>query len=284
MMDSGSTSSSSGETPQSWSQPNPSIPHPLTSPSDGPKYGDLMKKKGLPPHMQGSSSKPRKHSSTSTLFIDSSISKPKNAELIHCMAEFFRGLIAPPDLATPEFKKEFEIFDEHKHPLTSKFADVTTIPTTEIIEKYIRGIFKIGQLAPETLIMGVAYFERIVENTKGKFCLYPFNWRRVILECLILASKVWEDQAVWNVDFLDLFPLATTHDLGDLEKRLLTLLGFDVGLKASTYAKIYFDLRAKDPQTGEHFNDLQPLTREGEDRLELCTSKFETDLTKKTIA
>jgi hypothetical protein len=46
---------------------------------------------------------------------------------------------------------------------------------------------------------------------------------------------VWEDQAVWNVDFLELFPLATPNDLGQLEKKLLSLLGFDVSLKASEY-------------------------------------------------
>lgn len=279
-----STSSSSGEdAPKAWSEPNPTLPHSFTSPSDAPKlYPDFMKKKGIPPHM-AASTKPRKHSSTSTLFIDSSISKPKNAELIHCMAQFWHGHISTADKATPELRKEFEIFDEQKHPLTSKFADVTNVPSAETIEKYIRGIFKIGQLAPETLIMAVAYFDRIVENTKQKFALFPFNWRRVILECLILASKVWEDQAVWNVDFLDLFPLATTHDLGDLEKKILSLLKFDVGLKASTYAKIYFDLRAKDPLTGEHFQELQPLTKEGEERLELCTSKFETEITKKRL-
>jgi len=240
-------------------------------------YPDSLKKKAIPAHIV----KPRKHSSTSTLFIDSSISKPKNAELIHCMADYFHQNIHPLDNATPEFRKEYEIFDESKHPLTSKYADVSTVPSTEAIEKFVRGIFKIGQLAPETLIMATAYYDRVVANTNPKFMLLPFNWRRFILECLILASKVWEDQAVWNIDFLDLFPLANSHDLGDLEKRILTLLKFDVSLKASTYAKIYFEVRAKDPLTGEHFMELQPLTKEGEERLELHSSKFESDAKKR---
>jgi hypothetical protein len=35
-----------------------------------------------------------------------------------------------------------------------------------------------------------------VENTKQKFALFPFNWRRVILECLILASKGFTDKCL----------------------------------------------------------------------------------------
>jgi len=138
-------------------------------------------------------------------------------------------------------------------------------------EKYIKSIFKIGQLALESLIMGVAYLERICD---AGFKIFPHNWRRIILACLILASKVWEDQAVWNIDFIDLFPLTSPHDLGQMEKRLLSLLKFDVSLKASQYAKIYFDLRATDGHLGENFNELKPLNREHELRLELQSSTW----------
>jgi hypothetical protein len=34
------------------------------------------------------------------------------------MAQFWQGHISTADKATPEFRKEFEIFDEQKHPLT----------------------------------------------------------------------------------------------------------------------------------------------------------------------
>jgi len=165
---------------------------------------------GAAPHLR-----PTKFSSTSSLFLDSTISKPKNAELVHCMAEYFQKCIAPSSSVTNDQRKAFEIFDETSHPLVTKQID-HNIPDNEAIEKFIKNIFKIGQLAPESLLMGCAYIERL---TRAGFKLYPFNYKRVILSALILASKVWEDQAVWNVDFLELFPLATPNDLGQLEKK-----------------------------------------------------------------
>ncbi len=113
----------------------------------------------------------------------------------------------------------------------------------------------------------------------------------------MILPSVWEDQAVWNVDFIDIFPLTTPHDLGDIEAKLLSLLSFDVSLKvwtkvlhyksiyanlqASEFAKIYFDLRAKDPQSGQNFKELNHLTKEGEDRLEIRSKAFGSDLHRK---
>lgn len=87
---------------------------------------------------------------------------------------------------------------------------------------------------------------------------------------------MWEDQAVWNIDFIELFPLTTPSDLGQLEKKILALLGFDVSLKASEYAKIYFDLRAQAANhcTEEHFIELMPLNKDAEDKLEINSQKY----------
>jgi len=241
---------------------------PTKAPTNGdhPEFPVNWKKKKLPAHL-----KPAKYSSTSSLYIDSTITKPKNAELVLCMAEYFTKNLKPADQATPEQKKAFDVFDETLHPIITKNVDLKP-PTVEVIEKYIKSIFKVGQLAPESLIMGVAYIERITLNFG--FVIYPFNWRRIILATLMLASKVWEDQAVWNVDFLELFPLATTQDLGQLEKRTLSLLNFDVSLKASDYATIYFNLRSQSSAMGEHFNELQPLDKDAQEKLEVRTSNF----------
>jgi len=240
---------------------------------DQPVFPVGWKKKMIPSHL-----KPQmKFSSTSSLFLDSTITKPKNAELVRCMGEYFYNTIKPSSSATSDQRKAFEIFDESVHPLVTKIID-NNIPEAEMVEKFLKSIFKVGQLAPESLVMGVAYVDRMLA---AGLKLYPFNWKRLVLAALILASKVWEDQAVWNVDFLELFPLATPNDLGQLEKKILSLLSFDVSLSASDYARIYFDLRAKSSATEEHFLELKPLNKDGETTLELRTSKFTLKHTKK---
>jgi len=63
----------------------------------------------------------------------------------------------------------------------------------------------------------------------------------------------------------------------------LALLGFDVSLKASEYAKIYFDIRAAAANhfTEEHFVELKPLNKDGEEKLELQTQNFTLTFAKK---
>lgn len=236
----------------------------LDSAGEQPLYPAHWKKKA--PHLMKT-----KYSSTSSLFLDSTISKPKTPELVRCVAEYFVHNMKESMESTPELRKMFDIFDETVHPLVTKVLEAK-IPDVDLVEKYVKNIYKVGQLAPEALVLGMAYIERIVSNTP--FRLYPFNWKRILLASMILASKVWEDQAVWNVDFIDMFPLTTPNDLGQMEKKMLGLLGFDVSLRASEYAKIYFELRARSTLNGEQFSELKPLDKEGESKLELRTTSF----------
>ena|SRR3990167_1833773 len=113
--------------------------------------------------------------------------------------------------------------------------------------------------------MMLAYIERIISFTG--ITIDPSNWRRVILSTLILASKVWEDQAVWNVDFCSIFPRITVQDLANLEKVLLRLLQFNVTLQGGTYAKYYFELREYAERDAKSF-PLEPLDKEAAKRLE----------------
>lgn len=96
--------------------------------------------------------------------------------------------------------------------------------------------------------MSIAYLNRINEtNPKLGFCLFPATWRRLMLAALMLATKVWEDEPVWNSDFVDLFPHLTTKELLVLERNILALVNFNCTLTASQYATVYFDLRASSP-------------------------------------
>lgn len=128
--------------------------------------------------------------------------------------------------------------------------------------------------------MTMAYIDRLLTLTG--LSMVSSNWRRIVVGCLILASKVWEDQAVWNVDFVDVFSKVTVKDLNQLERYVLNGLQFNVGLKASVYAKFYFELRSFSERDSEHF-PLKPLDKEGAKRMEQRSHGIEEDVRKVKI-
>jgi len=62
-----------------------------------------------------------------------------------------------------------------------------------------------------------------------------------------------------------------------LEKQVIALLHFDVTLKASEYAQMYFDLRSQVPHhytEGEEFDEVSLLNKEGENKLEVLSQRY----------
>lgn len=222
-------------------------------------------KRGTQPinrHLQALQFRREKSNSTSSLYVNSTISAPNLDQVLWCMgtAIFYHttaGHNAEPVL--------FEIFDEHKYPIVKGTVDTSNAPSQKDIYKFLYAIFKAEKLPAECAILCLAYIERLIANTR--ITLHASNWRRVTLGALILASKVWEDQAVWNVDFLSVFPNVSVNDLNKLEKYFLELVTYNVSLKASEYAKYYFELRELAEKDSKSF-PLKPLTTLDAQRLE----------------
>jgi hypothetical protein len=246
-------------------------PAKLNEPSIKPKL--LLS--ALPPALQDFHR--TKSSSTSTLFLNTTIKAPNNDEIIRCMSatlywniQKFEGMAK---------KRINAVFSEEKYPLTED-AELKNPPSQEMVYDFLSAIFTAEQLSAECGVMAMAYVDRLQALTG--ISIVTSTWRRISLGCLILASKVWEDQAVWNVDFLNVFPNLTVKDLNALEREVLNGLQFNVALKASVYAKYYFELRALSERDSQHF-PLEPLNKEGQDRLEQRSLGAETSAKKKRI-
>jgi hypothetical protein len=208
-----------------------------------------------------------KSNSTSSLYVDSTITAPDINQVLHCMSTaLYYHIRAGHEAQEP---KLVDIFSEEHHPILLKDQrepnNIVDVPHVRTIYKFINVIFKVQKLPSECAILALAYIERVM-GLIG-LTLHASNWRRLVLSSIILASKVWEDLAVWNVDFVATFRNVTTQDLNLLEKHLLKFLGFNVSVPSSLYAKYYFELRELAEKDDKHF-PLRPLDKEGADRLE----------------
>jgi len=114
------------------------------------------------------------------------------------------------------------------------------------------------------------------------------NWRSFLFACMVLASKVWDDLSMWNIDFSNV----TAHTAGlssftlprinELELALLKCLKFDVTVPASEYAKYYFLIRTMLLRSGLVKEDEKPLgKREAFQKLESISSPYFDQCSKK---
>jgi hypothetical protein len=216
-----------------------------------------------------------KFSSTATIFMSNSIKSADVDEIILCLSRSIEGTIKK--LENKDMKIFKKIFSEEVYPLGDGKADLVNSPTEERIFDFILKIFEAQDLSPECGVMAIAYIERLMCLTG--ITIHASNWRRIVLGALLLSSKVWEDLAVWNVDFLSLFPNLKLHDLNRLELEYLSSLHYTVSLSASIYAKYYFQLRSLSDTTEDYF-PLRPLDSKTADFLVARSMGLEEELIK----
>jgi len=152
---------------------------------------------------------------------------------------------------------DLKFFDETIHPLNKKSTASSVVPELENIICLVQDIVDKSHIANEALIMSIIYIERIIRNCN--LIVFPSYWRRLVLGVIILALKVWEERVVLNSEFLVPFPRSSSKDLLALERKILSLLQYQVLVKSSEHTRIYFELRGTDAQL--LFKDLKPMNK-----------------------
>jgi len=172
------------------------------------------------------------------------------------------------------------IYNEHLYPLEPG-VDIDHLPESGEIKELLVKIFEKQRLQAECVLMSAVYIDRLLNATK--LTLTPANWRRILIAALLLADKVWEDTAVWNIDYKKMFPNLTLEDLNRLELTFLTYIEFNLVIKPSTYAQYFFELRSKldsrkyqcilKPLDKKTALKLESLSIGLEEKLEMCHIK-----------
>lgn len=121
--------------------------------------------------------------------------------------------------------------DEHYEP-----------PSTDDVYDFLSTLFVRAHLSSECSVVCLIYVERLMD--KGKVSLLANTWRPILLCSMLLASKVWQDCASWNIEFNLVYPEYSLAAINALERNFVSALGWDMYITGSLYAKYYYALRS----------------------------------------
>jgi len=196
-----------------------------------------------------------RYNSCSTLLIDNTITTADMDDTLKCvtLALLYR--------IRANHKKNVKlvtnnIFSEKFYPLTRHPRFSPYPPTEKEIFKFLSGLFHAAELNSECAIITLIYVERMLAYTN--ITIHSCNWTRILLGGVLLASKVWDDHAIWNADFCQIFPNAAVEDMNKLERWYMNAINYNVSIRTSLFAKYYFELRELVAKKGKHLN-LKPL-------------------------
>lgn len=227
----------------------------------------------------GSGGALKKSSSCSTIYLDdSTVSQPNLKNTVKCVS-----LAIYYHIKNRQSERRLDIFDERLHPLTRDPVpdDYDQInPEHRQIYKFLRTLFNAAQLTAECAIITLVYLERLL--TYAELDIAPCNWKRIVLGAILLASKVWDDQAVWNVDYCQILKDITVEDMNELERQFLELLQFNINVPSSVYAKYYFDLRSLAESNDLSF-PTEPLSKDRAQRLEAMSRVMQDKVTAEAL-
>ena len=109
------------------------------------------------------------------------------------------------------------------------------MPDLRAVAQYFGYVCSTAQVESECVVVTLIYLERLIEATKGLLLPRPRNWRCVLLACLGLASKVWDDLSMTNRDFSLISGRVSLDRVNAMELALLETLQYNVRVDPATY-------------------------------------------------
>ena len=224
-----------------------------------------------------------------TIYVNGTMSNPDVESTIKCVCGVYRAHLVQAvgqhnksPVSVMNKSLDMEIFNDRYHlPVTWKHnIQQDNLPSLMDIVEFYQEFYKRSQMEFDTIIMSLIYVERLIKTTH--ISPGPENWRSIIFASMVLASKVWDDLSMWNVDFSNVasaqsqgMSLFTLKRVNQLELILLKSLAFDVRVPASEYAKYYFLIRTMLMRSGLLEGAAQPLGKEEAKGLENRTSQYQ---------
>lgn len=120
-----------------------------------------------------------------------------------------------------------------------------SLPAVGDFRAFVTFLYRGAQLEPEGLILGLAYYERILAAFDGVLMCCRRTWRPLVLISLIMASKMYDDLSMINADFVTVCQHQfSLENINRMELAVVLLLRFNLNVSMSNYAQYYFKLRA----------------------------------------
>jgi hypothetical protein len=162
-----------------------------------------------------------------------------------------KGFVEAGDVKVPkDIQEVFNVqFDDY-----NCFAGIP--PNEEEIYNFCKNVIARSRMEKEVSILCLIYMERFIEKT-GIY-VSEKNWKKLLFMCLVLASKIWDDESYENVHFAQVFSIITLREINAMELVFLSMIDYEVNIKNSDYAKYYFILRTCAQKNNKSF-PLKPL-------------------------
>jgi len=139
------------------------------------------------------------------------------------------------------------------------------VPTEEHIADYCKYVTIACKMENEIPVVCLVYLEKLLLSTG--ILLNKWNWKRLVLICLCIASKIWDDDSLENVHFPKVMKDVTNFEINKLEQLFLEFIDYKLVIKGGEYAKYYFILRTlAEDINREDANVISPFENERRNR------------------